>query len=321
MRKLYDKVVSKLNTLDFEMIYPGFHCFRFALYNDETIWLEQKEIPQQGFYGCTTIVFEGEQIAIWKVDQDPDSYDIDVITAGIVHEMFHAFQMEQRWNEEAPNDLKLLQYPEDEKNFLVKQAENELLASSIGASKSEKTTIYHTVLASRELRRTRMEEFVHQEELIEQWEGLAECAGTLALKQLSHEKYEKRLSEYADKLRAGENIFNIRKNAYVSGTLMGILRREVEKEACDMGKRLAEDKRVREKQVEDFFKEETIRVPAEGFICGYDPMNQIRIGDNLLATGFIMLHVGGEQISIPGPVVIELKENTSNQTRAYYIRR
>lgn len=37
-------------------------------------------------------------------------------------------------------------------------------------------------------------------------------------------------------------------------------------------------------------------------------------------TGFIRINVGGEQISIPGPVVVELKENTSNRTTAYYIR-
>ncbi len=321
MRKLYDRVANRLINLDFESIYPGFHRFRFALYNDETIWLENKEIPQQGFYGNTTIVFEGAQIAIWKVDQNPDSYDIDVFTAGIVHEMFHAFQMESNMGEEAPNDLKLLQYPDDEKNFLVKQAENELLASSIGATKSRKVTIYQTILASRELRRASIGDFVHQEELIEKWEGQAEFAGTYALKQLAYEKYEKRISDYAAILTNGDNLFDIRRNAYFSGTLMCILKCEIENEACEITKHLMKDKRVRERRFDDFFASDIVRVPAEGFICGYDPMNQIRMGDRLLATKLIRININGESIHIPGPVVVELKADTSNLTTAYYIRK
>lgn len=238
MRKLYDRVTDRLINLDFESIYPGFHRFRFALYNDKAIWFEDKEIPQQDFYGNTTRVFEGEQIAIWKVDQDPDSYDIDEFTAGIVHEMFHAFQMESGMEDEAPSDLKLLQYPEDENNFLIKQAENELLASSVNATKSRKATIYHTIQASRELRRACIGDFVHQEELIEKWEGQAECSGTLALKQFAHEKYEKRLAAYAAILTNGDHLFDVRRNAYFSGTLMCILESEIKNEACEITKQL-----------------------------------------------------------------------------------
>ena len=321
MRKLYDRVADRLTNLDFESIYPGFHRFRFALYNDATIWLEDKEIPQQGFYGNTTRVFEGEQIAIWKVDQNPDSYDIDEFTAGIVHEMFHAFQMESDMEDELPSDLKLLQYPEDENNFLVKQAENELLASSVNATKSRKATIYHAIQASRELRRSSIGDFVHQEELIEKWEGQAECSGTLALKQLAYEKYEKRLVDYAAILTNGDHLFDIRRNAYFSGTLMCILKSEIKNEACEIAQQLIEDKKARQKRFDDFFASDTVCVPAEGFICGYDPMNQIRMGDRLLATKLIMINVKGESIRIQGPVVVDLKVGTSNLTTAYHVRK
>ena len=319
MRKLYNRVADKLKSLDFEGIYPGFHYFRFALYNDEKIWLEDKEIPQHNFYGNTTVVFEGEQIAIWKVDENPDSYDIDLFTAGIVHEMFHAFQMENKMYEEAPNDLKLLQYPEDEKNYLVKQAENELLASFINATESGKAKIYHTILASRELRRARIGDFVHQEELIEKWEGQAECAGTLALKQLSYEKYEKRIADYATILKNGDNLFDIRKNAYFSGTLMRILECEIKEDMCEITRRLLEDKKARERRFDEFFSKDVVRIPAEGYICGYDPMNQLRMGNRLLATGFIMINIKDRAIHIPGPVVVELKADTPNLTTAYFI--
>ena len=321
MRRLYDEVTHRLTTLDFGRIYPGFHPFRFALYNDETIWLAGEEIPQQGFYGNTTVVFEGDRIAIWKVDQDPASYDIDVLTAGIVHEMFHAFQMESDMKNEAPSDLMLLQYPEDENNFLVKQAENELLASSVNATVPRKAVIYHMIRASRNLRRLNIGDFVRQEELIEKWEGQAECAGTLALKQLAYRKYEKRLADYAATLTNGDHLFDIRRNAYFSGTLMCILESEIPKEACETARRLAENKKVRKKRFDDFFANNTVRIPAEGFICGYDPMNQIRMGDRLLADGFVMIDVAGEQIHIPGPVVVDLQTDTPNLVTAYYIRK
>ena len=321
MRKLYDRVTDRLINLDFESIYPGFHRFRFALYNDKAIWFEDKEIPQQDFYGNTTRVFEDEQIAIWKVDQDPDSYDIDELTAGIVHEMFHAFQMESGMEDEAPSDLKLLQYPEDENNFLIKQAENELLASSVNTARSRKATIYHTIQASRELRRVGIGDFVHQEELIEKWEGQAECSGTLALKQLSYEKYEKRLADYAAILTNGDHLFDIRRNACFSGTLMCILEFEIKNEASEITKQLIKDKKARKKRFDEFFAGDTVCIPAEGFICGYDPMNQIRMGDRLLATKLIMINVKGESIRIQGPVVVDLKSGTSNITTSYYIRK
>lgn len=321
MRKLYDNVTDKLASLDFKRIYPGFHRFRFALYNDETIWMDGKEIPQRGFYGNTTLLFEGEQIAIWKVDQAPDSYDLDGLTAGIVHEMFHAFQMENRMEDEAPNDLKLLQYPEDKDNFLVKKAENELLASFVNAAPSRKATIYHTIRASRELRRARIGDFVHQEELIEKWEGQAECSGTLALKQLSYEKYKQRLADYAAILANGDHLFDIRRNAYYSGTFMCLLESEVKNEACKMAKQLAADKRARQERFDAFFAGDTVRIPAEGFISGYDPMNQIRVGDKLLAANLIMIRVKGETIRIQGPVVVDLQADSPNLTIAYYIRK
>jgi hypothetical protein len=320
MRKLYDKVAAKLDTLDFSRIYPGFHRFRFALYDEKTIWLEEKEIPQQNFYGNTTVVFEGEQIAIWKITKAPDSYDIDIFTAGIVHEMFHAFQKECRMDTDAPSDLKLLQYPMDEKNFLVKQAENELLAASVHATVSRQAAIYQTILASRALRRAHIGDFVDEEERIEKWEGQAECSGTLALKQLAYEKYERRLDDYAALLTAGDNLFDIRRNAYFSGTLMCILARGVYNKTCETAKRLAETQTSHEKRFTDFFAGGTTRIPAEGFICGYDPMNQIRLGNRLLATEFIMLQINGETIRIPGPVVVELMADSPNLTTAYFIQ-
>lgn len=318
MRKLYDDVKKALAKIDFESIYPGFHPFTFALYNEESIYFSDRVIPQQGFYGNTAMEFEGEYIAIWKVDQDTKSYDIDTFAAGIVHEMFHAFQREMGMESDAPNDLLLLQYPDDVTNHISRQTENELLAASVHADRVRKTALYRSVLASRESRRANLAEFVNQEELIERWEGQAECCGTLALKQLAPEKYEKRLIDYADLLRNGEYLFDVRKSAYFSGTLMRLLEREVGAEICEVEKKMNELQQMYRKEFDDFFAHPTVKTSAEGYICGYDPMNQIRLGDRILAKYFVTINCGGNPIQLKGPVVVDMKAGTPNLTEAYY---
>ena len=66
--------------------------------------------------------------------------------------MFHAFQYDTLKDVEFPNDLKLLQYPDDEENYLIKQNEDELLAESADADPKRKAEILRTILASRALR-------------------------------------------------------------------------------------------------------------------------------------------------------------------------
>lgn len=178
--------------------------------------------------------------------------------------------------------------------------------------------LYYAVLASRESRKANLCEFVEQEELIEKWEGQAECSGTLALKQLSVEKYEKRLEDYAKILRSGEFLFDVRKSAYFSGTLMGILECEVGDETVEIAKRLTETQMQYQRQFDEFFSHNTVNTKAEGYICGYDPMNQIRLGDRILAKYFIAIHSNGVIIKLTGPVVVEMKEGSPNLTESYY---
>ena len=318
MRKLYDDVTKALAKIDFESIYPGFHPFTFALYNDESIYFADRVIPQQGFYGNTTVDFEGEHIAIWHVDRDTRSYDIDTFTAGIVHEMFHAFQRESGMESNAPNDLVLLQYPDDVRNHISRQTENELLAASVYADRAGKTALYHSVVASRNNRKANLSEFVNQEELIERWEGQAECCGTLALKQLATKKYEKRLEDYAGLLRKGEFLFDVRRSAYFSGTLMRLLEREVGDEICEVEKKLIETKKMHQRKFDEFFAHNTVKTSAEGYICGYDPMNQVRFGDQIFAKYFVAINCGGNPIQILGPVVVDMKAGSPNLTEAYY---
>lgn len=318
MRLFYEEVSKKLDTIDFGKIYPGFHKFPFALYNDKTIWLENREIPQQGFFGNTAIEFEGQLIAIWNVTEETDSIDLDAFTANMVHEMFHAFQKEQQMNADAPNDLKMMMYPQDSDNYLLKQHENVMIVNAIETSGQEKVELYRTILASRELRKKQIGEFIEQEYLIEQWEGMAESCGMLALKQLNQDKYTKKLSDYCEIVKRGDFLFDLRLNAYYTGTLMRFLKDEIGNEQSEISNKLAAKVDERNEAINLFMSEKRVRTEAEGFICGYDPMNQFRVGDKILAKNIMNIMVDGKVCSIKGEVLVEMKPGSPNLTLAYW---
>lgn len=318
MRFFYEKVSRKLDNVDFGKIHPGFHRFPFALYNDETVWLEDREIPQQGFFGNTAIEFEGQLIAIWRVDEDIDKIDLDAFAANMVHEMFHAFQKEQQMNAEAPNDMKMMMYPEKADNYLLKQHENVMIAEAIGTSGQEKIELYRTILASRELRRKQIGDFIEQEYLIEQWEGIAESCGMLALKQLAPDKYDKKVSDYCEIVRRGDYLFDVRLNAYYTGTLMRFLKDEIGDGQSEISTKLADKLDERNAAINRFMSAARVRTEADGFICGYDPMNQFRVGDRILAKNIMNIMVDGEVLSIKGEVLVEMKPGSPNLTVAYW---
>ncbi|MCR5767906.1 MAG: hypothetical protein K6G45_05385 [Lachnospiraceae bacterium] len=318
MRHFYEQINQKLNTIDFDVIYPGFHKYNFALYNDETIWFEDREIPQQGFFGNTAKEYEGEYIAIWYVDRPADSYDLDEFTAGIVHEMFHAFQYDTLKNAEFPDDLKLLQYPDDEENYLLKQNENELLAESADADPGRKAEILRTVLASRTLRELKIGEIVHQEDLIEKFEGQAECSGLLALKQLSEEKFDRKIRDYAGILNEGTYLFDARRNGYFSGTLIKLLERENMGLQSEIKNKIESERTSKQQKFDTFFSGDTEYHEASGYICGYDPMNQIRLGDRLWAKHFMAINVNGEVTQMHEQCVVEMQEGSPNLTKGYW---
>ena len=60
------------------------------------------------------------------------------------------------------------------------------------------------------------------------------------------------------------------------------------------------------------------RTEAIGRICGYDPMNQIRVGDKLLAKYFFLLQVGNKQETLTGETLVEMKEGSLFETVAYW---
>ena len=94
--ELYSRISETISSLDFGRIWPGFQPLKFALYDDGKCFYDGAYIEKSDdFCANTSINFQGEQIAIWKV---VDDLPILVLASKIVHEMFHGYQTVENWN-------------------------------------------------------------------------------------------------------------------------------------------------------------------------------------------------------------------------------
>ena len=123
--ELYSRVSETISSLDFGRIWPGFQPLKFALYDDEKCFYDGMYIEKSDdFCANTSISFQGEQIAIWKV---VDDLPIPVLASKIVHEMFHGYQTVENWNCWADEMEALYRYQYNADNLSLKLRENELL--------------------------------------------------------------------------------------------------------------------------------------------------------------------------------------------------
>ena len=139
--ELYKIIEEKICALDFNMLWPGFHPYRFALYDETEAWMDGAVFPRpECFHGNTTVSWQDEQIAIWNVGADLQAglsaEYIDLLAANMAHEMFHAFQMalgESRF----PDDIEALCYPFLEENYCRKMMENQVLTAAFRCEGAE----------------------------------------------------------------------------------------------------------------------------------------------------------------------------------------
>ncbi len=341
--QIYAKVDEILNALDFNELFDGFHKYRFALYNREEIVMDNKTMPyQEDFRGNTAKEYEGEYIAIWDVGFDPVK-DMERLAYCLVHEMFHCHQFTNKKNG-YPNDLDLLNYPEDVENFVGKYNENRYLADAYVAGDMELLRKFAYIRAKRF---KRYPASLLQEWKVEGLEGMAEYIGLKALKCINPVRFEDVVRDYLGKLREESNLlFDVRRISYYVGAVyflcMEKLGRPVrfewgseltifEQNLIDIegtdAKVVTYDfisenylKRLEEKETK--LKEHMSRaeyVECNGFICGYDPMNMFRLGDMIYCSHLVFLHIDGEMRTINSAVVLKLAEGSNRDVIGYYI--
>ncbi len=201
--------------MNFKSLYPGFHPFRFALYDGKTVCFGESEIPWDSrFVANTAIEDNGEPIAIWNMKCA--CADMDIFASLLVHEMLHAYQRENKGTV-YPDDLVGVFYPRDLDNFTLRFRENQLLA---GLAEKFAPELWADFRAIRACRLHRHRKAVDYEIKTENIEGGAQFTELGALKQLSPDLYRKRLNRILSALRSTEKLFDARLLSYDTGSLI-----------------------------------------------------------------------------------------------------
>lgn len=339
----YNVVNAILNRIDFNNLFVGFHMYRFALYSSKEIIIDGKTIPyEENFRGNTSIMYEGEYIAIWNLEIDPIN-DMEQLAYCLVHEMFHCHQ---RANNETryPSDFELLNYPDDEENFLRKYNENRYLAD---AYESRDITQLYKFFCIRESRFNAYPSMVRQELKAETLEGMAEYIGLKALKYINEEKYNTFVTDYLGKLRKESNLlFDVRRISYFSGAIFFLC---LEIFGFSVNNDFGSEQTLYEQNTIDFKeiipevhsysfvhrnyvqlvheKESKIKehishakyILSDAFICGYDPMNMFRVRDMIYCNYFVCLNESGKVKNINSAVVLKLAKGSNQDVVGYYL--
>ena len=211
----YIQVKETISSLDLNSIWPGFKPLKFALYDDEKCYFDGHYVEKtDAFCANTSIVYEGEQIAIWMVQQELDK---SVLTSKIVHEMFHGYQSIMGWNC-WPNEIEALyHYQYNAENLSLKLRENALL---LALSERFDGSALKELLALRKLRQMKYPYEFSYESKVEEIEGTANYVEWQVLKQLDKNKAGALIGQVREVMTNPKHLFPIRISSYFTGALM-----------------------------------------------------------------------------------------------------
>ena len=215
LKQLYNEIQSYIKKLDFSKLWREFKPLKFALYTDDECFFDGAYIEKSDdFLANTAIFYNGEWIAIWRVQEEMNTV---ALTSKIIHEMFHAFQSMHNESRFFDDVEALYNYRYDEENISIKIKENQLLDCL--STNFDKATFEEFL----QIRKYRFETFryeYHYEVCIEQIEGTANYVELQCLKQLSAELFEKKLSAMRKAVVNPDNLLPIRAVCYDIGALL-----------------------------------------------------------------------------------------------------
>lgn len=212
---LHARVKETISSLDFHRIWPGFEPLKFALYDDKRCFFDGHYVEKTDeFCANTSILYRGERIAIWMVQQE---LDIPVLASKIVHEMFHGYQHLMGWDC-WPNEMEALyHYEYDAENLGLKLRENELLLALLDRFDD---AALRELLAHRKRRSMRFPYAFSYESKVEEIEGTANYVEWQVLKQLDENKANELAEQMRRLVTKPEYLFPIRISSYFTGALM-----------------------------------------------------------------------------------------------------
>lgn len=339
MQAFYQAVKRELDKVNFDDLWPGFHAYPFALYDNAQAVLDGVSMTRPSeFWANTALRFQGQLVAIYQVPAENER-DASSMASLLVHEMFHAFQMdcgEARF----PDDLSLAATTLSPEALAWKAEEYRALAQAD----------LPRFRAVRERRRAMDPEAVREERMAETVEGMAQYVELAALGQLSPEKQRAGLQSCVKALAEPERLLDARRCAYHSGTLLLtaaaeqglVVSHPIGREtrpvydliagqipagtlpACPpltLWQALLQGQRERrEHQIQEFLRRPHRTVTGQYSICGYDPMNLWREEDLLFSTSYLALR--GEEpepVELPGQALLYMLPGSAHRCRGYVV--
>jgi len=334
LKEVYQQVNSKLEDVNFSLIWKDFQKYPFALYNKNEVCIDGNLIPwDDRFLGNTSIEYQGKNIAIWNIEK---SYDLDILCANLVHEMFHCYQKDKRDNR-FPNDFIMLDYPDDIVNYSLKYEENKLLVNMLNTNDETIKNQLLTQFASiRNKRKQIIGDFIYQEFRTETFEGSAEFVALKTMQQISPIKFQEQVQKYCDiLLKPSELYFDIRRISYFVGALFllaldnnlfdydlfteethfDLLTKNCSifdiKPKINSEIQVLLDKYLKNKEcrIREFLNNENEVIENEYLIVGYDPMNMIKFHNQILCLHFVFLkdEKTNETKFYQGPILLNMK--------------
>lgn len=215
LQEIWYEINNRIQKIEFNNLWQDFKKYPFAVYNDDLVCLNGELISKTDeFIANTAILYQNQWIAIFRVN---GTENLDEISSLIVHEMFHAFQMENK-DQRFPNEIEaLFKYEYSPENLSCKFLENQLL-HQILINKDK--NLWFELLAKKNCRKNKHSYSYEYEAKVEQIEGTANYIELKTLKILNETLYKKRLEKMMASLLKVDHLFPIRIGLYDSGALL-----------------------------------------------------------------------------------------------------
>ncbi len=352
MERIYKEIQGRIDRIDFDLLWPGFKQYDFAIYNQQSVCFKGHIFPvTDQFIGNTTIKYEGKQIAIWNI-HDHDLNDLDLLAAAIIHEMFHAHQVTMGENR-FYSDLDALSYPLVYDNLNLKANEFKVLSKAINAKDfNQMQKLFIDFMSIRKKRFALIGENYTYEKSIETVEGTAEYLMLKSLSVLNHYSFEKQLSSLESRLNTiGVNLLDTRRSAYYSGAIICLLADELNLnykkaivpnhdfnydlicallntetqtmidviEYTEIQNLIVENEKSTLKCVTDIIEDNSVRIIEGDFqVKGYDPMNMNRVDQFVYHKHLLGVSQNENTEFLLGPTVIETDGKDFKKFFRYY---
>lgn len=95
---MLDIIIDKLENINYNMLFDGFLKYDCLITYKNKMYLNRAEIePINDINSNSIYKISGKLYAAWNMDNNSPNWNVDDIVAGILHEMFHCFQVENGW--------------------------------------------------------------------------------------------------------------------------------------------------------------------------------------------------------------------------------